>query len=575
MSSRPEPDLHLAVGWFGPSVIRRTGITLVAVTSLFSGAIIWLSGREHANATELLGAQLSHSVAIRAEVLRREIEGVRGDVLVLAQLAHVTQAAPADWEVMEESLAQFCAQKSHYHQLRYLGSDGKEQVRVECDPLYKVPDHELQPKGDRYYFREARALTQGQVFVSRFDLNIEHGQVEIPHRPMIRLAAPVYSDDDLVGVIVINYLGDDLLQQLDDVAMGHPGRGDLFDAEGYLITPSADDHGFGFMFDGEPDAPRRLGDVWDTMRLTDVGAVTDSTGIYAWERVRPASGDGSVIAVSTADIALLHQAVWSRLALPTTIAGVCLLLLVGLSWRLSRDGEQRRVHERQLERSQRRLKSLSLLLIDAQEHERQRISRELHDELGQWMTALHLTLQRAEASDDRREALIAESIRLLEELIDRTHAIATAIRPALLDDLGLSQATRSLVADWARRTGVHASVNIEIFARPLASRVREHVYRILQESLTNISKHAQATKVTVELVSDERELRLQVRDNGVGIHPGDHDRGRLGILGMMERADILGGRLSVDHADGGGTVVDVLVPEPCAKHDPRTSDPPQ
>ncbi len=238
------------------------------------------------------------------------------------------------------------------------------------------------------------------------------------------------------------------------------------------------------------------------------------------------------------------------------------MLVLVLAWYLAYAAVLRRDHERHLAESAAQMRSLSAQLLTAQEDERRNVSRDLHDELGQVVTSITLDLQRAaQAGDrDRKDELIGRALQGAGCLLDTIHEISARLRPAMLDDLGLKDAVQSLLSDYERRTGIVtcAELHFDHASPPVA--VSENVYRILQEALTNVSKHARAGEVHVKLLVQPGAVDLSVRDNGVGLAPGALDGKRLGIPGMRERVELLNGSFAVGTAAGGGTEVRVTIP---------------
>jgi two-component system, NarL family, sensor histidine kinase UhpB len=187
--------------------------------------------------------------------------------------------------------------------------------------------------------------------------------------------------------------------------------------------------------------------------------------------------------------------------------------------------------------------------LAAQEHERQRVARELHDEVGQVLTGVMLELEQAQlpaARDAVRHAL------------EEVRRIARELRPEALDDLGLQSALRSLCSTAAAHPGLRVERRLELGDVALSPEVELVVYRIAQESLTNVRRHAEASAVLVALGTVDGGLRLVVRDDGRGL-PADVDGGA-GITGMRERAHYIGGRLTVTALRDGGTEVRLDVP---------------
>ena len=202
--------------------------------------------------------------------------------------------------------------------------------------------------------------------------------------------------------------------------------------------------------------------------------------------------------------------------------------------------------------------------LAVQEEERRHLARELHDELGQCMTAIQADAELIRETAGRDNPRVAASagaiLDISSRMYDAVHAMMRRLRPTVLDDLGLVAALEEAVGDWRAR---HPGIACELVTRghldDLGESVNISLYRIVQECLTNVARHAQADRVRIELVADE-EIRLEVRDNGRGLEPGPPRRRGLGLLGIRERVEALGGRLEIDSAPGKGTCVKVRLP---------------
>ena len=219
------------------------------------------------------------------------------------------------------------------------------------------------------------------------------------------------------------------------------------------------------------------------------------------------------------------------------------------------------VERRQLDAQ---LAALSGRLEAAREDERTGIARELHDELGQALTALKMDLawvERRLGSGEAREKL-QEIKRSTDDIIDSVRRISSELRPGLLDDLGLAAALEWLAEEFERRAGVRCTVQSELGDRKLDRAPSTATFRIVQEALTNVARHASASRVEVRLWLEPGRLRLEVRDDGVGLPDHPARRGSLGILGMRERARRLGGVCSVRAAEPRGTLVSLDLPLP-------------
>lgn len=230
---------------------------------------------------------------------------------------------------------------------------------------------------------------------------------------------------------------------------------------------------------------------------------------------------------------------------------------------LSREIAERRLAEQQLRESEERLRALAGHVITVREQERAHIAREIHDELGQVLTGLKMDIvwlsKRVEAPALRDKARAMS--RMVDDTLRTVRKISTGLRPEVLDDMGLVAAIAWQTTTFQKRAGVrcHSSLPPEtvVFDKDLSTTM----FRIFQELLTNVARHAQATRLDVELRSVDDRLVLKVSDNGVGIAPGNaNGKTSLGLLGMRERARQLGGSIDISSVRGAGTRVAVSIP---------------
>ncbi len=229
---------------------------------------------------------------------------------------------------------------------------------------------------------------------------------------------------------------------------------------------------------------------------------------------------------------------------------------------ISIDSSERKSAEEVLRNYAGRLHSLSQRLLDVQEEERRRLSRELHDEIGQSLTGLRLTLERGErlGEDGLREA-VAEARRQLRDLTGQVRDISMNLRPTMLDDLGLLPALLWLFERYTAQTDVAVNFHHEGLGRRFSPEGETAAYRIVQEALTNAARHAAVAEVEVRILLDGRTLLLQIRDEGAGFDPLAGQAGSCGLSGMRERASLRGGRLSVVAGSGEGTCLTAEWPE--------------
>ena len=238
------------------------------------------------------------------------------------------------------------------------------------------------------------------------------------------------------------------------------------------------------------------------------------------------------------------------------------------------DIEDRKRAEDALRRSIDQLRALAGRLQTVREEERARVARQIHDELGQALTGIKLesvALIRDLPVDAKRQANRAASIaKLADETIHVVRRISTELRPGILDDLGLVAAIEWATQEFGARTGTKYRLHLPKHEIVIDSQLATALFRILQETLTNVARHAHATEVDVRLAKEGDSFTLNVRDNGRGISEDQVTAGSsLGILGMRERAILLGGELAIHGSPGEGTTVTVRVPVATPYHLPQ------
>jgi PAS domain S-box-containing protein len=229
------------------------------------------------------------------------------------------------------------------------------------------------------------------------------------------------------------------------------------------------------------------------------------------------------------------------------------------------DVTERNRARQELEQSREQLRALSQYLQSVREEERTFMAREIHDELGQALTATKMDLTWISKRLSPKQTLLTEKIAILSGLIDGTiqtvRRVATELRPGMLDDLGLVPALEWQIQEFNRRTGIRYQLELSEDLRPLEREVVTVLFRIFQETLTNITRHAQATEVKVRLIDAPDQVILIIQDNGRGIQPAEMNNPRsLGLLGMRERALSVGGTLTIQGNSQDGTCVTVSVP---------------
>lgn len=217
---------------------------------------------------------------------------------------------------------------------------------------------------------------------------------------------------------------------------------------------------------------------------------------------------------------------------------------------------------------QEHLRHLSRQILLAQEEERKEISRELHDEIAQTLSGinLHLATLKIEAAVNTKglKKKITRTQRLVEKSVNIVHRFARDLRPTLLDDLGLIPALHSYMKGFTKRTGIHIRFKAFAGVEQMNNTKRTVLYRVAQAALTNVAQHAQASIVSVDIQKNSNAVHMDIKDNGKSFQVERvlfaKRNKRLGLLGMRERVEMVGGRFTVESVQGKGTTIGAEVP---------------
>ncbi len=230
----------------------------------------------------------------------------------------------------------------------------------------------------------------------------------------------------------------------------------------------------------------------------------------------------------------------------------------------ARDITEIKEREFELDRSKKQLEELNLYLQKIREEERRLIARELHDELGQALTAVKIDLGTLKLSIDDKKSLkqkIEKISTLVSESIGTVKRLTSELRPHILDDLGLITAIEWYTTEYKERTGIKMKLNID----KNITLEKDHelvIFRILQESLTNIARHSKAENVEISFSKKHEAIILEVTDNGMGLPSTDQKKTKsFGLLNMKERAKEIGGNLTIESESNHGTTIRLTIPD--------------
>jgi signal transduction histidine kinase len=252
----------------------------------------------------------------------------------------------------------------------------------------------------------------------------------------------------------------------------------------------------------------------------------------------------------------LDNLLWRSLLLGAFVA----IMAVRRLWVLERRSEEQRAVAQDAEQ---RMRELSQQLVATQEEERKKLSRELHDHVGQMLTALRMELGRIDRVRAPREDRVADAVvecrRLVDEMVRTVRDLALGLRPSMLDDFGLQPALEWHLRDFTRHYGLPVEMSVDGDLDSLSDQHRTCVYRVVQEALTNCVRHAAARRILVQMENRTSVLKVSVTDDGVGLDAERRLTG-LGLRGIEERVRELDGVTTIHSVPGGGTTVTIELP---------------
>ncbi len=278
------------------SVLRRSLIFFLSSLIILISVSALFCFKEIKKHREVLSIKETRSLSTIQQVIKNYIQAIGIDILVMSNHSELKAMIETSDQIHKQTLADeflaFAGIKGIYDQIRYLGKDGMEVLRVNYNngtPSI-VPDDELQSKKNRYYFMDTYRLNRSEVYVSPFDLNIEHGKIESPVKPMIRFGTPVFdSSGKKTGVLLLNYLGNDLLQKFKTLSKSESGQISLVNRDGYFLYSTNPDDNWGFMYEDKKDRSlnKKYPDVWKKIVKSDTGQIIYKNNLFIYSTIKP------------------------------------------------------------------------------------------------------------------------------------------------------------------------------------------------------------------------------------------------------------------------------------------------
>lgn len=272
-------------------VVLYALIVFLAFSVVYSGVMLVIETNATKSEQQSVLSHEEDIASVQASIVRSKVQRLVSDTLYLMDSYRVSLENHSEFTELEAQWLAFSNRNKIFDQIRFIDVNGDERIRVNytADGAYLTADDKLQNKKDRYYFTSTVALDGKQIYVSKLDLNVENGEIEQPLKPMIRLCVPCRdADESLLGIVVVNYLADDLLNMIRSVATGSSGSLFILNSDGYWIVNDVDSETeWAFMYDGMEDETfaNRFPYAWDTIRAQQQGSIVTENGVFVFSDV--------------------------------------------------------------------------------------------------------------------------------------------------------------------------------------------------------------------------------------------------------------------------------------------------
>ena len=549
----------------------------------------------------------NHALLLK-ETISADFESVVSDLMILSESEHLQDFMGGEdtqsYDVLSQEFLTSATRKGLYDQIRFLDETGMEMVRVNFnvgDPII-VPRDQLQFKGERYYFQDAYQLESGQVFVSPFDLNIEHGEIEQPLKPMIRFGTPVFdSIGQKRGIVILNYFGALLIENFEGASTNVLGHIYLVNADGYFLKGLTPEEEWGFMYpDGdEKTFGNSYPEAWEEITKAESGQFNNADGQFTFETVYPlleawksSSGSGEAFEPSTAELES-YEYFWKVvLHIPTETlnattrgnvnellildAGLIIAVAAGLLIS-ARESKKRKLAEGALSKSAAQLEAANRELSDFAyivSHDLKAPLRGIR-QLSGWI------------SNDYVEILGEDGQKKLDLLIDQSEHMHNLIDgilqyskvggvDAVEQRVDLNQLVQETIELLAPPKNIRISVLNEL---PTIVGVRTQFEQVFQNLLSNAMKYMDKAEgfIKIDCVEEEDEWQFSIADNGPGIEEKYYDKiflifqtlaprtevesTGIGLALVKKAVEAWGGRIWVESTVGEGSTFFLTLPK--------------
>jgi diguanylate cyclase (GGDEF)-like protein/PAS domain S-box-containing protein len=341
-------------------------LLLLTATSTFGGLLFWgIHQQTLNNVVDELRLESSNLINQLTKQLSLTFIEIHSDLLYIIEQQELRRlnsdfSNPRDIENLLESWKSLSLQRKRYDQIRFLDTNGQERLRINYNkgnPVV-VKGKDLQPKNNRYYFTESINTSPGTIYSSPLDLNVEQKQIELPFKPTIRFASPVFDNNNsnVIGIVILNYLAENILNKFRRISAGFSGDAILLNWQGYTLVSPESSQDWGFMFPDSPQAGINVqhADIWQTIQRVMHGQVLNHQGLYTFDSINPSNG-GLSNSCTTCLRVLLHvpqelidARLWRQLANRVHLLGSVLLALLIVLAIAIWNREKRKVHEQQL-----------------------------------------------------------------------------------------------------------------------------------------------------------------------------------------------------------------------------------